>query len=43
MTEGEYHAAMARITELMDAEDGTPEGDELDDLAVLVTIYEEAG
>ena len=41
MTETDYKAALARISQLMDAEPGTPEGEELDALAELVAIYEE--
>ncbi len=39
-TEPDYEAALARIDVLMDAEPGTPEGDELDVLADLVELYE---
>ena len=39
-TEKEYEAALARIDELMDAELGSPEGDELDVLVDLVELYE---
>jgi len=39
-SEADYKAALARIDELMDAEFGTPEGDELDILADLVELYE---
>ena len=39
-TETDYEAAMARIDELMDAEAGTSEGEELDVLADLVELYE---
>ena len=39
-TEADYAAALARIDELMDAEQGSPEGDELDVLADLVEAYE---
>ena len=39
-TETDYEAAMARIDELMDAESGTPEGEELDVLTDLVELYE---
>jgi HTH-type transcriptional regulator / antitoxin HigA len=39
-TESDYEAAMARIDELMDAEAGTPEGEELDVLTDLVELYE---
>jgi HTH-type transcriptional regulator / antitoxin HigA len=40
-SEAHYKAALARIEELMDAEEGTPEGDELDILTDLVDLYEE--
>ncbi len=40
-TEEEYEAAVARIEELMDAEPGTLEEDELDLLCLLVVHYEE--
>ena len=40
-SEEDYKAACARILELMDAEAGTPEGDELDVLADLVFVYED--
>jgi HTH-type transcriptional regulator / antitoxin HigA len=39
-TETDYEAAMARIDELMDAEAGTSEGEELDVLTDLVELYE---
>ena len=39
-SEADYKAAMARIDELMDAEGGTPEGEELDVLTDLVELYE---
>ena len=39
-TEQDYEAALARVDELMDAEFGTPEGDELDVLVDLVEVYE---
>ena len=39
-TEADYAAALVRIEELMDAEQGSPEGDELDVLADLVEAYE---
>ena len=39
-TEADYDAAVARIGELMDAEQGTPGGEELDLLADLVLLYE---
>ncbi|MBN2427001.1 MAG: transcriptional regulator [Deltaproteobacteria bacterium] len=38
--ETEYEAALERIDQLMDAEPGTPEFDELELLAMLVDIYE---
>lgn len=40
-TEPDYEAALARIDTLMDAEPGTPEGEELDVLTDLVEHYEE--
>jgi HTH-type transcriptional regulator / antitoxin HigA len=39
-TEADHRAALGRIDELMDAEAGTPEADELSVLADLVEIYE---
>ena len=39
-TDAEYQAARARIDDLMDAAAGSPEGDELDVLVDLVTLYE---
>src|SRR5690242_17350475 len=39
-TKADYEAALARIDVLMDAEMGTPEGDELDVLVDLVELYE---
>jgi HTH-type transcriptional regulator / antitoxin HigA len=39
-TEADYEAALARIEALMDAELGTPEGEELDVLTDLVELYE---
>jgi HTH-type transcriptional regulator / antitoxin HigA len=39
-TEADYEAALARIDALIDAEPGTPEGDELDVLTDLVELYE---
>lgn len=39
-TEADYVAALARIDDLMDAEPGSPEGEELDVLADLVEVYE---
>ncbi len=41
MTETEYKLALARIEELMDAEDDTLEGDELERLVTLVEAYED--
>jgi HTH-type transcriptional regulator/antitoxin HigA len=39
-TDRDHERAVARISELMSATPGTPEGDELDVLAVLVDAYE---
>ncbi len=39
-TEADYEAALTRIDALMEAESGTPEGEELDVLADLVEHYE---
>lgn len=39
-TESDYDAALARIDTLMDAQEGMPEGDELDILVTLVEAYE---
>lgn len=39
-TEADYRAALARIDAIMDAEPGTPEGEELDVLTDLVELYE---
>jgi antitoxin component HigA of HigAB toxin-antitoxin module len=39
-TARDHERAVARITELMSARPGTPEGDELDALATLVNTYE---
>jgi len=39
-TEADYQAALARIDALMDADFGTPDGDELDVLTDLVELYE---
>src|ERR1700758_2062773 len=39
-SEADYAAAIARIDDLMDAEGGTPEGEELDVLTDLVELYE---
>lgn len=40
-TEPEYEKVLARIDEIMDAQLGTPEGEELELLALLVEKYEE--
>lgn len=40
-TEKDYERALARINDLMDADPGTPEGDELESLATMVELYEE--
>ena len=40
-TDADHEAALARIAELMSADAGTPEGDELDILATLVDAYEQ--
>jgi HTH-type transcriptional regulator / antitoxin HigA len=40
-TERAYRAALARIEKLMDSGPGTPEGDELELLSLLVHDYEE--
>ena len=39
-TAEDHRAAVARVEELMTAEPGTPEGDELDVLATLAAAYE---
>jgi HTH-type transcriptional regulator / antitoxin HigA len=39
-TEADYDAALAEIDTLMDAELGTPQGDQLDVLVTLVEAYE---
>ena len=41
-TEKDYDKALARINDLMDADPGTPEGDELELLVTLVEKYEKA-
>ena len=41
-TEAEYDAVMARIEEIFDATPGTPEGDELELLAMLAEQYEDS-
>jgi len=40
-TEAEYNEALERIEVLQDAKPGTPEGDELELLALLIENYEE--
>lgn len=40
-SDADYHAALARVDALMDAEPGTPDGEELDVLTDLVEHYEE--
>jgi len=40
-TETDYAQALARIDTLLDAEFGSPEGDELDLLTTLVSAYEQ--
>jgi HTH-type transcriptional regulator / antitoxin HigA len=37
----DYQSALSRIESLMDAEEGTPELDELEMLATLVELYED--
>jgi HTH-type transcriptional regulator/antitoxin HigA len=39
-TEAEYEAALARVDTLVDAEPGTPDGDDLNVLVTLVESYE---
>jgi HTH-type transcriptional regulator/antitoxin HigA len=41
-TEKDYESTLARINDLMDADLGTPEGDELELLVTLVEVYEKA-
>ena len=41
MTESDYEAGLAEIERLFDAVPGTPEGDQLSVLAVLVEAYEQ--
>ncbi|WP_434359007.1 DNA-binding protein [Parasalinivibrio latis] len=41
-TDFEHQAALMRIETLWDAEPGTPEGDELEVLGILVEAYEES-
>ncbi len=38
-TEDDYKTALARVREIWDAEDGTPESYELDVLALLIEAY----
>jgi HTH-type transcriptional regulator/antitoxin HigA len=40
-TEADHHAALTRIEALWDAQPGTPEHDDLEVLAILVSAYEE--
>ena len=40
-TEAEYHATLARIEKIFDARPGTPKGDELELLLLLVETYED--
>ena len=39
--DADLDAALARVDQLMDAERGTPEGDELEVLAILIEDYED--
>jgi HTH-type transcriptional regulator/antitoxin HigA len=41
MTEAEYEAALKRVDELMEAQAGTPEAEELSALADEIVAYEE--
>ena len=41
-TEKEYENALARINDLIDADPGSPEGDEMELLVTLVEKYEKA-
>ncbi len=41
VTDSDYEAALNRVDVLMDAEHGTPEGDELDVLVTLLESYEQ--
>ncbi len=41
-TEKDYGKVLARINDLMDADPGTPKGDELELLVTLVELYEKA-
>lgn len=40
-TEADYEVALARVAELMDSREGTPEGEEFDVLVDLVEVYED--
>ena len=40
-TEAEYATALARVEKLMDAKPGTPQGDELEILSLLIHDYED--
>ncbi|NPA43714.1 MAG: helix-turn-helix domain-containing protein [Chlorobi bacterium] len=40
-TEADYQQALARLEEIFDAVPGTPEGDELEVLSLLIEDYEE--
>lgn len=40
-TEQDYHEALERLELIFDAETGTPEGDELEILGILIDKYEE--
>jgi len=41
-TESDYREALGRMEEIFDAEPGTPEGDELEILGILLDHYEES-
>jgi HTH-type transcriptional regulator / antitoxin HigA len=40
-TEADYHAALLRVDELMQAQPNTSEGDALDVLTTLISVYED--
>ena len=40
-TAAEYRIALARVDELMDARRGTPKGDELELISMLIQVYED--
>jgi HTH-type transcriptional regulator/antitoxin HigA len=40
-TEDEYRDALKRFLDICDAEDGTPEADELEQLITIMEIYEQ--